>query len=129
MNRQEIYKEIEETLGLVPGFFKKIPDSSLELEWKLFKGMQLADGPIPSKYRHLIGLGISAATKCRYCTLFHTEVAKLHGATDAEIEDAVHYAKSTTGWSAYINGLQVDYDEFKDELRRIGEYVQAKHRK
>ena len=126
MNREEIYKEIEETLGLVPGFFKQIPDSSLELEWKLFRNMQLADGPIPSKYRHLVGLGISAATKCRYCTLFHTEVAKLHGATDAEIEDAVHYAKSTTGWSAYINGLQVDYDEFRDELKKIGEYVQSK---
>jgi len=34
MNRQQVYKEIEETLGLVPGFLKAVPDSSLELEWQ-----------------------------------------------------------------------------------------------
>ncbi len=59
MNRKEIYKDIEETLGLVPSMFKAIPDSSLELEWKLFKQVQLAEGPIPNKYRELIqNLGI-----------------------------------------------------------------------
>lgn len=128
MNREEIYKDIEETFGLVPSFFKMVPDSSLELEWKLFKRVQLEDGPIPNKYRELIGLGIAATTKCRYCTLFHTEAARLNGATDAEIEDAVHFAKASAGWSAYINGLQMDYDEFKDEMKRIGEYLRSKQK-
>jgi AhpD family alkylhydroperoxidase len=128
MNRNEVYKDIEETFGLVPGFFKMIPDSSLELEWKLFKRVQLEEGPIPNKYRELIGLGIASASKCRYCALFHTEAARLNGATDAEIEDAVHFAKSSAGWSAYINGLQVDYDEFKDEIKRIGEYLRSKQK-
>ncbi len=126
MNRKEIYKDIEETLGLVPSMFKAIPDSSLELEWKLFKQVQLAEGPIPNKYRELIGLAISAVTKCRYCTLFHTEAAKLNGATDAEIEDALHFAKSTAGWSAYINGLQIDYDQFKEEILKVAEYIRSK---
>jgi len=48
--------------------------------------------------------------------VYHTEVAKLNGATDAEIEDAVHYAKSSAGWSAYINGMQIDYDQFHKEV-------------
>jgi len=126
MNRQEVYKEIEEMFGFVPSFFKSISDSSLELEWKLFKRVQFDPGPIPNKYRELIGLGISAVTKCRYCTLFHTEVAKLNGATDEEIEDAVHYAKSSAGWSAYLNGLQVDYAQFKEEVMRACEYVRSK---
>ena len=73
-----------------------------------------------------MGLAISAVTKCRYCTLFHTEVAKLNGATDAEIEDAVHYAKSSVGWSTYLNGLQVDYDRFKEEVIRACDYVRSK---
>jgi AhpD family alkylhydroperoxidase len=126
MSRHEVYKEIEDMFGFVPTFFKSVPDSSLELEWKLFKTVQFDPGPIPNKYRELMGLALSAVTRCRYCTLFHTEVAKLNGATDAEIEDAVHYAKSSIGWSAYLNGLQVDYDQFKDEVVRACNYVRSK---
>ncbi len=125
MTREEVYREIEGTLGLVPSMFRAIPDSSLEMEWELFKRVQLEEGPIPNKYAELIGLGIAAATKCRYCVLFHTEVAKLYGATDAEIEDALHFAKSSAGWSTYINGLQIDFDEFKAEVQRIVEHVRS----
>lgn len=123
MNRQQIYKEIESTLGLVPSFFKAVPDSSLELEWQLMKRVQMEAGPIPNKYRELIGLAVAAATRCRYCTFFHAEMAKLNGASEAEIEDAVHFAKSTMGWSTYLNGLQLDYDQFKAEVLKVSEYV------
>lgn len=126
MNRDQVYKEIEEMFGIVPSFFKTIPDSTIDVEWECMKRVQFDQGAIPNKYRELIGLGISAATKCRYCTLFHTEVARLYGATDAEIEEAVHYAKSSMGWSTYLNGMQMDYDEFKQELMQIGKYVREK---
>ena len=125
MNREKIYEEIEEMFGLVPSMFKSIPDSSLELEWRLFKTVQFDEGPIPNKYRELIGVAISAITKCRYCSYFHTEIAKLNGASDAEIEDAVHYAKSTAGWSTYVNGMQLDYETFKDEIDRACEHVRS----
>lgn len=126
MNRKETYKEIESVFGLVPSMFKEVPDSSLDLEWKLFKRVQMDDGPIPNKYRELIGVAISAITKCRYCSVYHTELAKLNGATEAEIEDAVHYAKSTAGWSTYVNGMQLDYDEFKREVEQACEFVRGK---
>jgi AhpD family alkylhydroperoxidase len=125
MNRQEVYEEIEQMFGLVPSFFKVLPDSSLELEWKLFKRVQFDEGPIPNKYRELIGVAIAAVTKCRYCSLYHTEVAKLNGATDPEIEDAVHFAKSSAGWSAYLNGMQMDYEQFKSEVNRACEHVRS----
>lgn len=125
MTRQEVYNEIEETFGVVPSMFEAVPDSSLELEWQLFKRVQLDEGPVPNKYRELIGLAISAATKCRYCAFYHTELAKLFGATDAEIEDAVHYAKSTAGWSAYVNGLQLDFDQFKAEVLKACEHARS----
>ncbi len=127
MSRQEVYKEIEEAFGLVPTFFKQIPDSSLELEWQLFKRVQLEAGAVPQKYRELIGIAISAIMKCRYCVLFHTEAARLNGATQAEIEDAVHFAKSSAGWSTYLNGLQVDFDQFKEEMRQASEYIRSKN--
>ena len=125
MTRQEVYREIEETLGVVPTMFKLLPDSSLELEWQLFKRVQMEEGPIPNKYRELIGVAIAAATKCRYCAFFHTEMAKLNGATEEEIEDAVHFAKSSAGWSTYINGLQVDYEQFTSEIRQAVEHARS----
>lgn len=123
MTKKEVYAEIEQMFGLVPGFFKLIPDSSLELEWHLMKKVQFDEGPIPNKYRELIGLGIAATTKCKYCTYFHTVAAKLNGATDEEITDAVRYAKSTAGWSTFLNGMQLDYEEFKKEFDEIAAYI------
>jgi len=126
MTRESIYQEIEEMFGLVPSMFKSVPDATLEQEWRLFKRVQFAPGAIPNKYRELIGVAISAVTRCRYCTFYHTMLAKLNGATDAEIEDALHYAKSTAGWSAYVNGLQLDLGQFKAEITRACEYVRAR---
>jgi AhpD family alkylhydroperoxidase len=125
MDREQIYKEMEHTLGLVPSFFKMIPDSTLELEWELFKKIELDETPIPNKYRELIGVAIAGVTKCRYCAFYHTEVARLFGASEEEIEDAMHYAKTVTGWSTYVNGLQIDFEQFKDEVLRVCEHVHA----
>ncbi|MFP5221333.1 MAG: carboxymuconolactone decarboxylase family protein [Acidobacteriota bacterium] len=123
MTRDEIHKEMVAMLGLVPSMFETIPDSSLELEWNLYKQVQFAPGAIPNKYRELIGVAISAISKCRYCAFYHTELAKLNGATQAEIEEAVHYAKSSAGWSAYLNGMQVDFEKFKGEIRKACDHV------
>lgn len=125
MNRTQVYAQIEEQFGLVPTFFKMIPDSSLELEWTLMQRVQLDEGAIPNKYRELIGVGIAATTRCPYCIYFHTSLAKLHGATDAEIEDAVHSAKSSAGWSTYLNGMQLDLGQFKKEIDRVCDHVRS----
>lgn len=126
MTRDEIYKQIREAFGEVPTFFRKVPDSSLELEWGLFKRVQLDEGPIPNRYRELIGLAIAAVRGCPYCAYYHTEVAKLNGATDQEIEDAVHFAKSSVGWSTYLHGLQIDLDQFKREVDSAVQYVRSR---
>lgn len=125
MTRDQVYAEMTEMFGLVPSFFKLIPDNSLELEWRLFRTVQFDEGPIPNKYRELIGVGIAAITKCEYCIQFHTGVATLNGATPAEIEDAVHYAKSSAGWSAYLNGMQIDKEQFARELAQVAEHVRG----
>lgn len=126
MTRDEIFNEMKQKLGIVPTFFKSISEPVLELEWNLFKKTELEEGLIPGKYKELIGLGIAAATRCRYCTIFHTEAAKLKGATDAEIEEAVYLAKMTAGWSSYVNGKQIDIDLFKKEVKAIVDHVRAK---
>ena len=123
MKRKKIYEEIEQMFGLVPTMFKLIPDNTLELEWNLFKKLQLEEGAIGTKNRELIGISIAAVTKCKYCAYFHTEMALLFGATDEEIEEAVHFAKATSGWSTYVNGMQIDYDDFTKEIDAACEHV------
>lgn len=129
MTKQDVYKQMEQTLGVIPSFFKTVPESSLELEWQLFQQVQMAEGAIPNKYRELIGVAISAVTHCRYCAFFHTEMAKVNGATEAEIEDAVHFAKSSAGWSTYINGMQTDFEQFKGEVLQACEHVRSMQEK
>jgi AhpD family alkylhydroperoxidase len=125
-SRSEVEAEIKETLGLVPHFFSRIPDDLLDYEWEIFKKLELGETLIPNKYKELIGIALHSETKCRYCTLFHTEAAKLFGATDEEIQEAVHYAKNSLGWSAYLNGIREDYDDFEKELGQIKEYLSSK---
>lgn len=124
--RTEVENEIRETMGLVPSFFDRIPDEYLDLEWQLFRDFELGETEIPNKYKELIGIAVHSETKCQYCTLFHTEAAKLFGATEEEIQEAVHYAKHTVGWSAYLNGMRQDDEEFTRELEQIGEHLAEK---
>src|SRR3954464_15836680 len=125
-DRREVDRDIEETLGLVPEFFQRVPDYLLPTEWASFKSLELSDATaIPNKNKELIGLAVSGATRCRYCAYFHTEAARLFGATEDEIVEASLMAKHTMGWSTYLNSMQFDYDEFVEEFDRIAEHVRA----
>jgi AhpD family alkylhydroperoxidase len=121
--RAEVESDIKATVGLVPSFFSRIPDEVLDAEWQLFKRWEFGETLIPNKYKELLMLAVQSETRCRYCTLFHTEAAKLFGATDEEIQEAVHLAKHTVSWSVYLNGIRENYDQFADELSQIGSYL------
>ena len=123
-DRNAAERDIEATLGLVPDFFRRVPDYLLPSEWASFKSLQLSDQTaIPNKYKELIGLAVSGATRCRYCCYFHSEAARLFGATEEEINEAALIAKNTMGWSTYLNTLQFDYDEFTNEFDQVAAHV------
>ncbi len=92
----------------------------------MFRQVQFEVGAVPNKYRELIGVAISAVRGCPYCVYFHTIAAKLNGAADEEIEDAVHFAKSSVGWSTYLHGLDIPLEEFKNEVDEIADYIRSK---
>ena len=123
--RDEVEAEIRDTLGLVPEMFRVLPDALLGSEWESFRTLQLSETAIPSKYKELIGLGIAGATRCRYCAYYHAEAARLFGATEEEITEAMLFAKSSMGWSTFINGMQLDYETFRRELDAIVAHVKA----
>jgi AhpD family alkylhydroperoxidase len=123
-DRQAVDRDIEETLGVVPEFFERVPDYLLPTEWASFKSLQLSDQTaIPNKYKELIGLAVSGATRCRYCVYFHTEAARLFGATEEEIVETALISKNTMGWSTYLNTLAFDYDKFVEEFDQIAAHV------
>src|SRR6476469_1385408 len=122
-DRLEAEHDIQETLGLVPEFLRSVPDYLLPTEWASFKALELGETAIPNKYKELIGLAVSGATRCRYCCYFHTEAARLFGASEDEITETALIAKNTMGWSTYLNTLQFDYDEFTQEFDQISAHV------
>ena len=123
-NRRDVDQEIESTLGLVPEFFQRVPDYLLPTEWASFKNLQLSDETaIPNKYKELIGLAVSGATRCQYCCYFHAEAARLFGASEDEIIETALIAKNTMGWSTYLNTMQFDYDRFVQEFDQIAAHV------
>jgi AhpD family alkylhydroperoxidase len=124
------YRDIEQTLGSVPTFFKMFPESGIAGAWAEFKSVQLnPKTALNGKTKELIGLAVAAQVPCQYCIYFHTAAAKLNGATDAEIREAVAMAAITRHWSTVLNGMQVDLDGFKREtdtvLRLAGEKAKA----
>ena len=114
-NVKAIHSEIEGMFGQVPHWIREVPDSALPGFWSAMRDFQLADTALPNKTKELIGIAVSGATRCRYCALFHTEAARLFGATDAEIAEAAAMAGFTMNASTFLNAMQDDYEEFRHQ--------------
>ncbi len=120
-----IHDEVKQLFGLVPTWVKEMPESAVTGFWTLMRDFQLAETRIPNKYKELMGLAVAGATRCRYCALFHTEAARMFGATDDEIAEASMMSAATMAGSTFLNAQQTDYDTFARELREMLEYVRA----
>jgi AhpD family alkylhydroperoxidase len=123
--KTQVHQEMTDTLGRVPEWMKQLPDASVSPFWRMFHDYYLAETKIPAKYKELIGLAVSGATRCRYCVLFHTEAARLHGATDEEIAEASMMGSFTMMASTFLNAQQVDYAQFKKETLEIIGFVRS----
>ena len=116
----ETRADIQKTLGFAPQFLTKFPDLALPGIWDEMKGLQLnPNTALPGRTKELIGLAVASQVPCRYCILAHTEFAKLNGASDAEIGEAVTMAALTRHWSTYLNGIQMDEPKFRAEIAAL----------
>ena len=117
---QAAYRDIEQTLGSVPTFFKLFPEAGIAGAWTEFKSVQLnPKTKLDGKTKELLGLAVAAQIPCSYCVYFHTAAAKLNGATDEEIREAVAMAAIVRHWSTVLNGMQVDLAGFKRETDTV----------
>ena len=128
-NRAQMEREVEQMLGRVPEWLKKMPDEVVLGFWSLYRDFDLGETKIPNKYKELIGLAVSGATRCKYCTLFHTEAARLFGATEEEIAEAGAMGGLTMMASTFINAEQLDYEAFRKETLEIVKYVREQQAK
>ena len=114
---EAIYKDIEKTFGGVPTFVKAIPKAALAGIWRQEKDLELSDKTALSpKTKALISLAVASQIPCTYCIWADTNTARQLGATDEEIGEAVAMAGLTRNMSTMLNGLQVDFGQFKTEM-------------
>jgi len=112
--------DIQKTLGFTPQFFLQVPELQLPGAWDEMKTLQLNPGTaLPGKVKELIGLAVAAQIPCRYCIYAHTEFARLNGASEAELGEAVAMAGITRHWSTFLNGIQTDEGKFRAEITRL----------
>lgn len=126
--KKKTLDEIKETFGRVPEWMGQVPDQALPGMWATMRDFHLAETEIPNKYKELIGLAVAGATRCRYCAMFHTETARLFGATDREIAEASLMAGISMQASTFVNAQQVDYERFAKETRDIVAHVKKQRK-
>jgi AhpD family alkylhydroperoxidase len=114
------YKDIQQTLGFVPAFFRAVPAHGIAGAWEEMKALELNPSTsLPVKTKELVGLAVAAQIPCRYCAYFHTSMAKAHGASEQEIKEAIGVAALNRHWSTVLNGMQIDLAKFKDESTKM----------
>jgi AhpD family alkylhydroperoxidase len=111
--------DIQQMFGFVPDFIKQVPADALAGAWTELRDVELAETALPAKYKDLIGLAVAAQIPCRYCVLADTEFARLDGATDQEIQEAVTMAGLTREMSAIAQGSAIDEAASKKDVDRL----------
>ncbi len=123
-------QDIEQTLGFVPEFLRKVPESALPGAWRELKDVKLSNNTtLSAKNKALIALAVASQVPSRACIMSETEFAKLAGANDREIAEAVGMAAITRNLSTVFNGLQLDEHLFRTDIDHLVRNVKAGQKK
>lgn len=109
--------DIIATLGPNAIELQTLPDAFLASTWWQERAWLVDNkATIPPKDRALIGLAVSSQIPCAYCIYADTSDARVFGATDEEIKEAIMFAAMTREGSTIVNGNMVNLDEFKKAI-------------
>jgi AhpD family alkylhydroperoxidase len=99
-----------------PKFYKDTyPEYALKSALEAQGILEGKDAELDAKTRNLIALAVAAQIPCTYCVYAHTKDALAHGASDAEVREAVATAATVRQWSTVLNGMAYDLEAFKKE--------------
>jgi len=111
--------QIKAAFGFVPAFTRAVPSGLLPSWWQLTTDIDAEQTALDGKTKELIGLAVAAQIPCEMCIYYHTQAARLRGATDQEIREAVFVAGTVRLNSTVVNGAQVDRAQFRRDVDRI----------
>ncbi len=121
------YQDIQQTFGSVPEFLRQFPKSAIVGAWNEMKGIETnPKGAISGKDRELIGLAVAAQIPCKYCVYFHTQAAKLNGATENEIREALVQSSITRHWSVVMSAPGVSSSRLRSDVSQAARFVKAR---
>ena len=113
-------QEVAQLFGFVPEFIQKMPPEAVTGAWLQMRDLEMnPKTALPGKTKTLIGLAVSSQIPCRYCIIADTEFAKLEGASDKEISEAVMMAGVARNFGTLIDGLLVDEATFRRDFDRL----------
>jgi AhpD family alkylhydroperoxidase len=112
-------KDMEQSFGFAPEWAKKYPVVSFAGAYRELRDVELSETALPGKYKDLIGLAVASQIPCKYCVIADTEFAKLEGATDAEIAEAIAMGGLTRHWATLTDGLQIDDATFRRDADKL----------
>jgi AhpD family alkylhydroperoxidase len=119
-------KDIEQTFGFLPEFLRRVPDSALPGAWTELETLKLSSTTqLSAKHKALISLAVASQVPSEACVLSETAFAKLAGASEREIQEAVGMAAITRNMSTLLNGQQVDEKAFDADIDRLVSGVKA----
>lgn len=120
---KRVQAEMEQAFGTFPTFMKVYPEHLRAAAWEMEKARHSPEAAIPAKYSELIALAVASQIPCNYCVYYHTETAKMLGATEAELRETVATAAYIRHWSTILNGAGLDFEAFKAEFDKMLAYV------
>lgn len=74
-----------------------------EAAFRAFSQQVFASGALPVKTKQLIAVAVAHVTQCPYCIKGHTKAALRHGATEAELMEAIWVAAEMRAGAAYAH--------------------------
>ena len=73
--------------------------------FQAFSRTVFADGALPTKTKQLIAVAVAHVTRCPYCIRGHTKAAMRHGASHAELMEAIWVAAEMRAGGAYAHSI------------------------
>ena len=126
MTREDIYNDINETLGAIPGFISKLDDDHIGPIWEKTKKTFLSDMSCGMQVNALAALSAAYALECEYWIEFHSQTARLAGATEENIQDIKEISDFVATWSKFLKGINYDLNKFKEESTEAHQFIANK---
>jgi uncharacterized peroxidase-related enzyme len=87
-----IYDKLLAERGVIPNMFKAVANvPSLALGFAALLKPLMSDGRLPAFYKELVATRVASLNECEYCVSSHRYLARLRGATPAQIDSVDGY--------------------------------------